>query len=77
MSDKPENPDEEPCCPRCGGTGGYHYSMRSLVDYSCEWATGIYSHDFHDPRWYRPKTVVCDDCGARVPHPETHKTQGD
>lgn len=60
---------KEPCCPKCGGTVGFRYFVRS-IDHRMSCWTGEFDETAECyPIQSDPKTVVCQECGKRVPNP--------
>ena len=49
-------------CPKCGGTTGYWLLAR--IELGGEWGEEAESKAIG--RDWSPKTVICEDCGARV-----------
>ncbi len=59
-------------CPKCGGATGIVFSVRMNGWAACvsDWS-GDMSSEMDGVRRTYPKTGICEDCGKRVPLPNT------
>lgn len=56
-----------PCCPKCGGTDGWHANGLDAVRMTGRWNGKI---DITELEIYRrSQTVICSECGKRSPTP--------
>lgn len=63
----------EPCCPKCGGTDGWHAKGLDIVRLLGRWDGKI---DVTDLEVYRrSKNVVCLECGKRTPQPSPSRRE--
>jgi len=67
MSPKLVNVKKIDCCPACKGKLGFEYHQHAKVKKSSRWGRNPYKAKQTKvlvPE-YRPKTIVCADCGKR------------
>ena len=54
-------------CPKCGDDSGYMFRATEVHVYTGGWGEEAHDVDVDYDRTRFPKTVKCDNCGARVP----------
>jgi transcription elongation factor Elf1 len=61
-------------CPKCGGVSGFSYNLTLVTERRGDW--GVDNDEEVVIRYTNnPKTVACNDCGARINMDVAHGTE--